>query len=103
MYTVHACYTCSLWHTRIIHVLYVIHVKLYACVNSVLVPYNQGSHFLECQGKSGNFVLTGMSGNCQGILTYVREFLWKVAMPISAFAFHCAGPMGRQDHYDLRG
>ena len=48
---------------------------------------------------SGNFVLTGMSGNCQGILIYVREFLWKMAMPISAFAFHCAGPMGRQDHY----
>ena len=57
----------------------------------------------ECHGMSGNFVLTGMSGNCQGILTYVREFLWKMAMPISAFAFHCAGPMGRQDHYDLRG
>jgi len=54
-------------------------------------------------GMSGNFGLTGMSGNCQGILTYVREFLWKMAMPISAFALHCAGPMGRQFHYDLRG
>ena len=34
-------------------------------------------------GMSGNFVLTGMSGNCQGILTYAREFLRKMAMPIS--------------------
>jgi len=25
-------------------------------------------------GKSGNSVLTGMSGNCQGILLFVRDF-----------------------------
>jgi len=69
----------------------------------------------QCAG----FPLSGMSGKireCQGILYklecqgIVREFwhmsgnfLWKMAMPSSAFAFHCGGSMGRQDHYDLRG
>jgi len=62
-----------------------------------------GSHFLENQEMSGNFVLAGMSGNCQGILIYIREFLRKMAMLMSAVAFHCAVPMGRQDHYDVRG
>jgi len=28
----------------------------------------------ECLGMLGYFVLTGMSGNCQGILLHVREF-----------------------------
>jgi len=28
---------------------------------------------LECQGMSGNFELSGMSGICQGILKFVRE------------------------------
>jgi len=45
---------------------------------------------LENQGISRNFVLAGKSGNCHGILIYVREFLRKMAMPISAVAFHCA-------------
>jgi len=30
--------------------------------------------FLENQGMSGNSILTGMSGNCRGILLFVREF-----------------------------
>ena len=38
----------------------------------LLHAHKQGSHFLENQGMSGNFVLAGMSGNfdiCQRIFT----------------------------------
>jgi hypothetical protein len=37
----------------------------------------QGSHYLENQGKSGNYELSGMSGNCQGIFLSVRELMGK--------------------------
>ena len=38
---------------------------------------SQGSHYLENQGKSGNFELSGMSGNCQGIFLSVGELMGK--------------------------
>jgi len=65
-------------------------------------------------GKSGNSVLTGMSGNCQGFLPFVREILrsnavclvvYLLALLISLFLvillyWTC---MDKRDHYDLRG
>jgi len=64
---------------------------------------HQGFHFLENHEMSWNFVLARMSGNCPGILIYVREFSQKMAMPISTVVFHFAASVGRQDHYDLSG
>jgi hypothetical protein len=43
----------------------------------VCIMASQGSHYLENQGKSGNYELSGMSGNCQGIFLSVRELMGK--------------------------
>jgi len=45
-------------------------------LGSILFRDSQGSHFLKNQGMSRNSVLTGMSGNYQGILLFVRELFF---------------------------
>ena len=51
-----------------------------ACIRDVeLWPTFQGSHFLENQGMSGNSVLTGMSGNSQGMFLFDRELTFSYA------------------------
>lgn len=38
---------------------------------------SQGFHYLENQGKSENFELSGMSGNCREIFLPVTELMGK--------------------------
>jgi len=49
-------------------------MKLTSARISALVRVPTFWKIREVQGMSGNSVLTGMSGNCQGILLFVWEF-----------------------------
>jgi len=52
-----------------------IHIEKTGARCIILFFHNQqGSHFRENRGMSGDFVLTRMSGNWQEILLHVREF-----------------------------
>jgi len=47
--------------------------KKYVCLFHKQNNLQDFNHFLENRGMSGNSVLTGMPGNYQGILLFVRE------------------------------